>query len=253
MSAVPEVFSENVLRERVALLCLAVLVFLPYFLINHVTSQWAAHDLSTAVDGWVPFQPVWELVYVSIYFYIFVPVVYVRDLALFRRAVLAFCLMQLFSFACFLSVPATIERPTLGDIDSQFLHWGLALNWTLDQPRNLFPSLHLANAFMVSLLLYRLDRKVGVPAIVWACLIGYSTLAAGHHLFVDVVAGIILALVVDRLLLAPFISQGVPANALYPRRYMGRLIAVYPLTLLLLYGLWRWGWRPFFWPPVMAG
>ena len=235
-------------KERLSLVLLALLAFSPYFWINHLTASWPARDFSTAIDHAIPFQPVWELVYVSVYFYMFLPVLYVRERLIFRRAVLAFCVIQFVGFAFFLLLPVGMERPELLDIDEHFLHWGLALNWSIDQPRNLFPSLHLANAVMVSLLMLRLDRLLGMAALIWAALIGYSTLAAKHHLFGDVIAGTVLALVVDRFLLAPVIPSVLPANALYPRQRVIFLPLIYALIVLALFALWRLGWQPFEWP-----
>ena len=238
------------LWPRTRLVLLALLAFCPYFVINRVTLDWPAHELSTAIDRLIPFQPIWEIIYVSIYFYIFIPVVYFRDLALLRRTVLAFCAIQLFSFTVFLALPVTLQRPELADINTHFLHWGVALNWLLDAPRNLFPSLHLANAFMVSLLLYRLHRAIGLTALIWASLIGYSTLAVKHHLLGDAIAGIALALIADRTLFATLPPTTLSRDSLYPSRYVAALAGLYPATLLLLFGLWRTGWRPFSWPAM---
>ncbi len=234
--------------ERCRLVLLAIMVFAPYLLINQLTAGWPAHDMSTAIDRAIPLQPAWELIYVSIYFYMFIPVVYLRDAALFRRAVAGFCAMQLFCFAIFLCWPVGIERPRLDDLQDNFLHWGLALNYVLDQPRNLFPSLHLANAFMVSLLFYRAAPRLGMAMLIWASLIGYSTLAAKHHLLGDVVAGIVLAVIVDRWLFAPLAPKPLGPEGFYPRRYLLGLLIAYPAGLLLFYLLWRAGWQPFTWP-----
>lgn len=242
--------SHTSLSERAGLVTLAILVFVPYLVINQITADWLAHDLATPLDRAIPLQPIWEVIYVSIYFYMFIPVVYLRDAGLFRRAVLGFCVMQLVCYGFFLSFPVGIERPQLGDLQQNFLHWGLALNYVLDQPRNLFPSLHLANAFMVSLLMFRAAPKIGLPALIWACLIGYSTLAAKHHLLGDVIAGIILALLIDRWLFRPALPRPLPEAAFYPRRYLAGLVLAYPAGLLLFYGLWRAGWQPFTWPPL---
>lgn len=237
------------LSERTALVLLAILVFIPYLLINQLTADWPAHDLSTPLDRAIPLQAAWELIYVSIYFYMFIPVVYLRDQAVFRRAVFGFCLMQVICYAFFLGYPVGIDRPRLNDLQENFLHWGLALNYVLDQPRNLFPSLHLANAFMVSLLMQRAAPAIGWPALIWASLIGYSTLAAKHHFIADVIAGIGLALIIDRYLFRPLIKGPLPASSFYPRRNLALLIFSYPACLLLFFVLWASGWQGFDWPP----
>ncbi len=240
----------DALFERAAMTLLAICAFLPYFAINHVTLNWPARDLGGPVDRLVPFGPAWELVYVSIYFYIFVVVAYLRDAPLFRRVVLSFCLIQFTCYAVFLAVPVGLQRPDTLDLQHRFLEWGLALNYTLDQPRNLFPSLHLGNAFMVSLLIFRLQRRAGLWALAWATLIGYSTMAARHHFFADVVAGIVVALVADRLILASAVARARGRELLNPPRYAWSVIAVYPATVLVLYLAWRAGWQPVSWPPA---
>lgn len=239
----------DALFERVAMTLLAIGAFLPYFAINLVTLAWPARDLGGPVDRLVPFSPAWELVYVSIYFYVFVVVAYVRDAPLFRRIVLCFCLIQLACYAMFLAMPVGMQRPQALDL-SRFLEWGLALNYALDQPRNLFPSLHLANAFMVSLVLFRVQPRAGAWALAWAGLIGYSTMAARHHFFADVVAGIVVALVADRLIIAPAVARAQGRELLNPPRYAWAVIALYPATVLALYVAWSAGWRPVAWPPA---
>lgn len=239
---------DHALFERAAMTLLAIAAFAPYFLINRVTLAWPAHDLAGPVDRLVPFAPAWELVYVSIYIYMFVVVAWLRDAWLFRRVVLAFCLIQFTCYALFLAMPVGIPRPAALDL-GRFLEWGLALNYAIDQPRNLFPSLHLGNAFMVSLLLYHVRPRAGRWALLWASLIGYSTIAARHHFFADVVAGVAIALVVDRLVIRPAVQQARGRELLNPAWSAWAVIAIYPATVLVLYLAWRAGWQPVTWPP----
>lgn len=228
----------------------AVAAFLPYFLINFVTADWPARDLGGPVDRLIPFAPVWELVYVSVYFYMFVAVAWIRDARLFRSTVATFALIQFTCFAIYLAMPVGIPRPIGLDVRGSFVEWGLALNYALDQPRNLFPSLHLGNAVMVSLLLLRVRPHVGRWALVWAILIGYSTMAARHHHFADVLAGIAVAMVADHLVMRPAVRRLRGREPLNHPRFAWAAIALYPATLLVLYALWRLGWQPFAWPPA---
>ena len=240
----------DALFERIAVTLLAIGAFMPYFVINRVTLAWPAHDLGGPVDRLIPFSPPWELVYVSIYFYIFVVVAYVRDARLFRRVALSFALMQFTCFAIFLALPVGIQRTAALDLQGSFLQWGVALNYTIDQPRNLFPSLHLANAFMVSLLLFHVRRGIGAWALAWSALIGYSTMAVRHHFFADVVAGIVVALVFDRLIIAPAVANARGRTLLNPPLYAWAVIALYPATVLVLFVAWLAGWQWFEWPPA---
>ena len=238
----------DALFERAVVTLLAIGAFLPYFWVNRVTLAWPAHDLGGPVDALVPFTPAWELVYVSIYFYIFVVVAWVRDAPVFRALALAFALMQFTCYAIYLALPVGIERPATLDLGGSFLEWGIALNYTIDQPRNLFPSLHLGNAFLVSLLLFHAERRIGIWALAWACLIGYSTMAVRHHFFADVVAGIAVALFYDRLIVQPAVAEARGRELLNPPAYALGVIAVYPLVVALLYVAWRAGVQWFSWP-----
>lgn len=252
MTIARSIAAQSPLQERALWTSFALIIFAPYLLINHISASWPAHDMSTPLDHAIPFSVAWEVIYVSIYFYMFIPVVYIRDSEIFKQAVLGFCVIQLSCYAIFLSWPVGIERPALANLEHSFLHWGVALNYVLDQPRNLFPSLHLANAFMVSFLMIRLDRAIGIPALIWAGLIGYSTLAVKHHLLLDVISGIALAWLVDRRLFAPALARTPLPHDLNPRRWLFPLLACYPLGLFGFYGLWKVGWQPFQWPPAYA-
>ena len=243
----PQAGGAAALRERVLMTAIAIAAFAPYFVINHVTLDWPARSLEGPVDRWVPWSPPWELIYVSIYIYVFVVVAWIRDAALFRRIVLAFCLIQFACYALFLAMPVGMARPEALDL-SKFLEWGLILNYSLDQPRNLFPSLHLANAFMVSLAIWRVHPRFGRWALVWASLIGYSTMAARHHYFADVVAGVALALIVDRFIVAPAVAEARGRELLYPTSHALAVLAVYPAAVLALFLAWSGGWQPFGWP-----
>jgi membrane-associated phospholipid phosphatase len=243
-SPLPDVMSDARF-ERVVMTLIAISAFLPYFAINHMTLAWPARDLAGPVDRLIPFTPAWELIYFSIYFYVFVVVFYIHDAHLFRRIVLCFCVIQFTCYAVYLAMPVGIERPAALDVNGSFLEWGIALNYALDQPRNLFPSLHLANAFMVSLVLFHVQRRAGIWALAWATLIGYSTMAARHHFFADVVAGILVALAADRLIIAPAIIRSSGRRMLNPPQYAWAVIAICPATALALYFAWRAGWQPF--------
>lgn len=234
----------DALFERAVMTLVAISAFIPYFVINRITLEWPARDLSGPVDALIPFNPAWQLVYFSIFFYLFVLIAYIRDAELFRSVVLAFSSIQFACYAVFLLFPVGIQRPA--DLDlGRFLEWGTALNYAIDQPRNLFPSLHLGSAFMAALLLLRLQPRVGRWGLAWAALIGYSTMATRQHHFADVVAGIVVAIAADRLILAPSVIRLQERPLLNPPHYALAAIALYPLTLMALYVAWRHGWQPF--------
>lgn len=235
----------DALFERAVMTLIAISAFVPYFIINRVTLDWPARDLGGPVDALIPFNPAWQLVYFSIFFYLFVLIAYIRDAELFRSVVFSFCSIQFACYAVFLLFPVGIQRPADLDPRGSFLEWGTALNYAIDQPRNLFPSLHLGTAFMAALLLLRLQPRAGRWGLAWATLIGYSTMATRQHYFADVIAGIMVAIAADRWILAPSVARLQGRPLLNPACYAWATVALYPVTLLLLYLAWRQGWQPF--------
>jgi undecaprenyl-diphosphatase len=67
-----------------------------------------------------------------------------------------------------------------------------------------FPSGHSAGAFALAMTLYFYNKKIGIPALIFAALIGISRIFVGAHWPSDVAAGIIIgigvAYAVDKLL-----------------------------------------------------
>jgi len=67
-----------------------------------------------------------------------------------------------------------------------------------------FPSGHSANAFALAMTLYFYNKKIGIPALIFAALVSISRIFVGAHWPIDVVIGAALgigaAYGVDRLL-----------------------------------------------------
>ncbi len=80
-------------------------------------------------------------------------------------------------------------------IDEGFFAWSLQFIYDFDRPYNCLPSLHVAYAFLAALTCYRVHRGLGIAALLYAALIGISTLYTKQHYVVDVVAGVLLAYV----------------------------------------------------------
>ena len=161
------------------------------FLVGYARVQrWPAHEplppLLTPVDGWIPFQPAWIAVYLTLY-----PVMAVAWLATTReqlvRYALGFTGISLVAFACFHLWPIRAPRP-----DALPETWIFELLAWLDEPYNTPPSLHVAFAVFHARLLERLARpRAAVRAGLWAwvVLVSYATLATKQHALVDVPAG----------------------------------------------------------------
>jgi membrane-associated phospholipid phosphatase len=147
--------------------------------------------LELALDRAVPFQPKWELIYGSLYVFLFLPLFVVGGERLFRRTIYAYLAVLLVGYAGFLAMPAVGPRPPVFPGDG-FIAWLLGINFALDPPYNCFPSLHVGEAVVAAVACYRVHRGVGVVTGLWAALIAVSTLFIKQHYVVDVVAGVLV-------------------------------------------------------------
>jgi membrane-associated phospholipid phosphatase len=144
-------------------------------------------------DRLVPVRPAWALVYGILYlFLILLPVFVVRQPELVRRTVLAYLLVWLTAYACFLLYPTVASRPARV-VGEGFAVWGLKFLYDADPPYNCFPSLHVAHSFVSALATFRVHRRLGYAAMFAAALVGLSTLYTRQHYLLDVLAGALLA------------------------------------------------------------
>ena len=152
-----------------------------------------------AIDRAIQVEPAWMLVYGSVFLFAFLPAFVVRGAQLTRRVLWSYILVEFLAFAGYLVYPTVLPRPTISG--AGFFPWTLRLIYDIDPPRNCFPSLHVAWAFVAALSCHRVHRGVGVAAIAWSSLIGISTLYTEQHYLVDVIAGVLMAILAYVLLL----------------------------------------------------
>jgi membrane-associated phospholipid phosphatase len=191
LAALPGLITYLVWRSHLAsaLVSLAPM----YFVIAIFTRGRPSYRPELPLDRAIPLEPSWMLVYGSLYVFVIVlPLLVVRDRALIRRAMQAYLLVMLLSYAVFLVYPTSIARiePRIGD---GFGAWTLAALYSMDPPVNCFPSLHVAYAFVSAFACLRVHRGLGIAAVAWAALIGISTLFTKQHYVADVFAGFAVA------------------------------------------------------------
>jgi membrane-associated phospholipid phosphatase len=188
-----------------------------------------------ALDRAIPLQPIWMLAYGSIWIFAFLPVFVVREPALTRRTMLAILAVIIISYVGFLVYPTVLPRSeTVGD---GFLEQALEVNYSLDPPYNCFPSLHVAWAFVAALTSYRVHRGVGIAALVWATIIGVSTLYTKQHYVVDVIAGVAVAYAAYLLFLRGYSRESVRETdrRKAPKRAL-RAVWLYCAIVAILWG-----------------
>lgn len=198
-----------------------------YILIPELLPARELHAPELALDRLLPLEPPWALVYGALYlFLILLPILAVRQQEHIGRTVSAYLTVWITAYVFFVAFPTVAPRPP-EVIGEGFAVWGLRALYSADPPYNCFPSLHVAHSFVSALTCYRLHRGLGAATVAAASLVGLSTLFTKQHYVLDVVAGVLIALVAY----AVFLRR-------YPRREVPELDRrVAPLLALGLLGL----------------
>ncbi len=162
-------------------------------------ADWYHYDLTTALDRAVPLVPEWMYIYFGCYLfwvanYILVARINRNNKPDFYRFVITDMCSRLVCAVFYIGFPTTNIRP---DVTGEgFSVWLLRFLYNIDQPTNLFPSIHC----LVSWLCYTGIRgKKEIPiwyrafSCVFALLVVLSTQFTKQHYIADAIAGIILA------------------------------------------------------------
>ena len=191
IAALPGLITYLVWRSALAA---ALVVLAPmYFVIGIHTAGRPTFRPEIALDRAIPLEPAWMLAYGSLYVFVVVlPLLVLRGRGLVRRAMQAYLLVMTLSYVVFLAYPTSMPR--VDDVaGAEFGAWTLRALYSLDQPYNCFPSLHVAYAFVAAFACFRVHRGVGAASIVWAAVIAISTLFTKQHYVVDVIGGTVAA------------------------------------------------------------
>ncbi|WP_018153053.1 phosphatase PAP2 family protein [Leeia oryzae] len=199
-SPAPRKWSQTILAcfwfKLVGATTFTLLFFTVYlYLLRHPGS--AVHTISlTAVDRWIPFNSNGMPIYVSLWVYLFLPLILMfsrQEITTYGLRAAAPCLIGL---AIFFWWPSAI--PPVG-IDWS-LYPSVAFIKQVDTAGNACPSLHVATAVFTACWLHWRLRLHRAPAWLtgsnwlWCAAIAWSTMAIRQHVVIDVVAGALLGL-----------------------------------------------------------
>lgn len=166
------------------LICLAFII--TYNLANNIYLVPAPNPVLTIIDQ-IPFIDWTIIIYLSIFFEILIGL-YIGLKYYQGQALLSGALLFSLHFLFFILYP--VEFPRIDINPSETWTWLYQIMWSIDQPKNCFPSLHVGIAFLTALLVNQYSRKLGGMFWIWALLISISTLTTKQHYFVDVLGGI---------------------------------------------------------------
>lgn len=195
-----------IIRNAIMTAILFLIALPGYMVISYVVDTSHSPSLAISLDEQIPFLPWTIAIYDWIYIIIFLPLFTVRDVKLFLAISKGFAFIIFISLTFFLFFPVKIERPEIL-APKDFFEWWVYLNYKIDKPTALFPSMHVSNAIFSGLAVLYWSKKIGVPAFILSILISISTLTVKQHFIADVLAGIFLASLSYYLFLVPYIRN----------------------------------------------
>lgn len=151
----------------------------------------------TVVDQWVGFTPGAFTAYVSLWLYVSLPPAFLTSRANLLRFTVWIAALCGFCLVLFLLFPTQIPASSIDF--TQFPR--MAFLKGVDAGGNACPSLHVATAVFAAFWLDRLGRAISAPVLLrWVTathclLILWSTMAIRQHVFLDVLAGLLVGAV----------------------------------------------------------
>ena len=164
-----------------------------YLLLNHSNDD--VYMLVTKFDKIIPFKQLFIVPYVAWFGLIFVVLIWFmyRDIKLYIFSIISIILGLLISFIIFSLFQTTVPRPEIlgDDIFSQLTK----LMYTIDNPFNAFPSIHVLTSYIVFLGCQETKGRYPKISLVIqgvVILVILATLFLKQHTLLDVLGGLIL-------------------------------------------------------------
>ncbi|PEZ06582.1 phosphoesterase [Bacillus sp. AFS018417] len=188
---------ENNQRSSFLPLCyilLLILVGLLYDVLNQSTV--GAVNVTTKIDAWIPFTKEFIVPYLLWFPYLYGTLIYYcfADRKLYYVTLSSVILGDLLSFSIYYMWQTTVTRPEVigNDVFANLVRF----IYSIDQPVNCFPSIHVLTTFVIMITAYKRKKQnkweYGLLTFVGVLII-LSTLFTKQHAFIDVITGIVVA------------------------------------------------------------
>ncbi len=170
---------------------------LVYWFTQFIISDMHLHDFTTSFDRAIPFMPEWVLIYILSYpFWVISYIIIARynTKEFWFKFVTADMIARVVCGFIFLLIPTTNIRPII--TDSGVWDKLMEMIYFLDQPTDLFPSIHCLASLMCYLGMRKNENVAKwyrVATLVFAILVFASTQFTKQHYIVDVIGGVVVA------------------------------------------------------------
>ncbi|MEO5970291.1 MAG: phosphatase PAP2 family protein [Bdellovibrionia bacterium] len=184
-------------NKNPVVLAFGSIAFLLYILSNHF--HWFTPQLlpMSWLDNAVPFIPLTVWIYISEYLFFVAVVLTCKDMINLNKYIYSIMGLQTVSVLIFTIWPTTYPRdlfPLTHDLD-YLTYFAFNTLRSADTPASCCPSLHVSSVYLSSFI-FIVDQRGKFPFFfIWGTLIALSTLTTKQHYAIDVVTGLIMAVI----------------------------------------------------------
>ncbi|MEW6079925.1 MAG: phosphatase PAP2 family protein [Thermodesulfobacteriota bacterium] len=151
------------------------------------------YDVSLWFEKDIPFVPSMIIGYSFVFVLIIILFLVLDNMPDFWDMCRRFLNMTLICFAIFLIFPVRMNfRPEVV-MTGDWITALVSFYFWLDQPYNLFPSMHLGASFFVAFYCLRKGRIIGWTTMAMAVIVAVSVVLLKQHYIMDVIAGFLVA------------------------------------------------------------
>jgi membrane-associated phospholipid phosphatase len=182
-----------------------------FYLTRLVTDGMPHYDFSIPFDRIIPFVPAFIVIYILAYvqwgYGIYYLISHGRDVCF--KFISATMIGEVICLLTFLFVPTAlvgnVTRPEI--VGNDAFSWMTSVIYSLDEPNNLFPSLHCFASWMCFRGIFYIEREkrnraYTVFSLVFSLLVFASTVFVKQHVVVDIIGGVALveaAILIEKL------------------------------------------------------
>jgi len=149
--------------------------------------------LNTTLDNKIPFLSTFVIFYLLFFVLLFLPfILNFKDKKKFLALSATFFFVSIICNLFYVFFQTTVIRPEI--IVSTIFDKLVLFIYSIDKSLNCFPSMHVTFSALSTLCLLKLNKKAGQIILPLAILIVFSTLLIKQHVILDVIGGLVLAL-----------------------------------------------------------
>ena len=182
----------GITRTHIIILISMPVISYIYQLFNRPIGE--VRNLTLPLDGQIPFLPQFIIIYHLWYLFLIFNIGYLllRDKDEFMKAILSINLGNILAYITFFFFQSRVPRPLVGD---GFFESIVRFTYTIDQPYNGFPSIHVLTTTVMMIALARMDirKDFKYGSLFFGLLIILSTVFVKQHVVLDILGGLTYA------------------------------------------------------------